>query len=190
MRAPSRTVRRAKDLRRAMSLPELLLWDCLRAGRLGGHRFRRQHPVGPYVLDFFCPSARLAVEVDGSHHDLPESIRHDAKRDRWLAEHEIRVMRIAAHDILDDHGIEGVVTAIAGAAGGAAIPAAYRSSVGTAPPPPPAAVPLPRFAGEDRKAHSVDAADPHPFTGEGDHAKRGGGGAKPMTADPDFEGTP
>ena len=67
-----------------MSLPEVILWDCLRGQRLEGFRFRRQHAVGSYVLDFYCASARLAVEVDGSHHDLPGQIAHDQRRDRWL----------------------------------------------------------------------------------------------------------
>ncbi|HXC26532.1 MAG TPA: DUF559 domain-containing protein [Stellaceae bacterium] len=52
-------------LRRNMSLPEVVLWQALRHGRLAGLRFRRQHPVGPYILDFFCASVRLAIEVDG-----------------------------------------------------------------------------------------------------------------------------
>ncbi|HEY5818673.1 MAG TPA: DUF559 domain-containing protein [Mesorhizobium sp.] len=64
-----------------MSLPEVMLWDCLRAGRLEGLRFRRQHPIGPYVLDFFCAKGRLAVEVDGRHHDHPGEIAHDERRD-------------------------------------------------------------------------------------------------------------
>jgi very-short-patch-repair endonuclease len=120
-----------------MSLPEVKLWDCLRGNRLGGIRFRRQHPVGPFVLDFYCPAARLAVEVDGGHHDHPAHIISDRRRDAWLAERGIRTMRFAATDILHDEALEGVLTMIAKAA---AVP----------PPPPPSAVPLPRFAGEDQ----------------------------------------
>jgi very-short-patch-repair endonuclease len=65
MRAPEKTYERAKRLRRDLSLPEVLLWECLRGGRLQGLRFRRQHPVGPYVLDFYHAQGKLAVEVDG-----------------------------------------------------------------------------------------------------------------------------
>ena len=118
MRAERRTFQRAKRLRRDLSLPEVILWDCLRDRRLKGLRFRRQHPVGPYVLDFFHAEGRLAVEVDGAHHDLPEQIHHDFMRDRWLAERGIRVMRIAATDILDERALEGMLVMIAEAAGG------------------------------------------------------------------------
>ncbi|MBD0414504.1 endonuclease domain-containing protein [Oryzicola mucosus] len=71
MRAPERTVAAARTLRSDMSLPEVLLWEQLRQLRLGGLRFRRQHPIGPYGLDFYCPKARLVVEVDGAHHHVP-----------------------------------------------------------------------------------------------------------------------
>jgi len=99
-----------------MSLPEVILWDCLRGSRLEGHRFRRQHPIGGYILDFYCAAAKLAVEVDGAHHDLPEQIAHDKRRDGWLATQGIRVMRIAATDILDDQACEGILDMIAEAA--------------------------------------------------------------------------
>src|SRR5262249_1953643 len=99
MRAPERTFSRARELRRDLSLPEVLLWDQLRKHRANGLRFRRQHPIGPYILDYYCSSARLAVEVDGAHHDDLGQICHDARRDSWLAERRIRVMRIAAADI-------------------------------------------------------------------------------------------
>jgi very-short-patch-repair endonuclease len=61
-----------RSLRRAMSPPEVVLWRCLRRRQLGGHRFRRQHPLGSYIVDFVCLERRLIVEVDGSHHGLPE----------------------------------------------------------------------------------------------------------------------
>jgi very-short-patch-repair endonuclease len=56
-----------------MTLPEVLLWQELRGGKLDGLQFRRQHPVGPYILDYFCTAARLAVEVDGRGHDEPRN---------------------------------------------------------------------------------------------------------------------
>ena len=90
MRAPDKTFRRARELRRAMSLPEIVLWQALRKGRLAGLRFRRQHPIGPYILDFYCPSARLAVEVDGFAHDSAARVRHDDNRQAWLAQRGIR----------------------------------------------------------------------------------------------------
>src|SRR5262249_17276328 len=66
MRAPALTFKRAHTLRRSMTLPEVILWQELRRSRFKRLRFRRRHPIGPYILDFFCSSARLAVEIDGS----------------------------------------------------------------------------------------------------------------------------
>lgn len=118
MRAERRTFHRAKELRRDLSLPEVILWECLRARRLQGLRFRRQHPVGPYILDFFHAEGRLAAEVDGAQHDLPGQMAHDARRDAWLADHGIHVMRIAASDILNERALEGILVMIADAARG------------------------------------------------------------------------
>lgn len=99
MAAPRRTINRAKDLRRTMSLPEVMLWMRLRGG---DRHFRRQRPVGPYILDFYCAEARLAVEVDGATHDLETQAAHDRRRDAWLAENGIRVLRLPARLILTD----------------------------------------------------------------------------------------
>ena len=82
MRAPTETFKRARTLRRTMTLPELLLWEKLRGRRLNGLRFRRQHPTGPYILDFYCPQAMLGVEVDGLAHEGAEKAARDALRDR------------------------------------------------------------------------------------------------------------
>ena len=117
MRAPTKTFIRAHRLRREMSLPEVLLWRALRGADKQGLRFRRQHPIGPYVLDFYMPAAKLAVEVDGAAHDLPAQARHDEARDGWLAAREIRVMRVNAVDILDARRREDVLRTIAAAAG-------------------------------------------------------------------------
>lgn len=103
MHRPRRdTVIKARDLRSRMSLPEVLVWSALRGRGLGGARFRRQHPVGPYVLDFYCEAARLAVEIDGDQHGDPAQSAHDARRDDWLNRQGIRVMRIPARDVLAD----------------------------------------------------------------------------------------
>ncbi|MGN6486738.1 MAG: endonuclease domain-containing protein [Devosia sp.] len=111
MRGPIITFKRARRLRREMSLPEVVLWGAVRRGRLR-MRFRRQHPVGPYVLDFYCPETRLAVEVDGAVHDLPERALRDERRDAWLAEQGIRVLRFSAAQVLDDRELEGVLALI------------------------------------------------------------------------------
>ena len=92
---------RARDLRRKMTLPEVLLWQRLR-WRPAGLKFRRQHPAGPYVLDFYCHEARLIVEVDGMAHDSEEAAMHDNGRDAALTAKGLRVFRIAAADVLRD----------------------------------------------------------------------------------------
>ena len=118
MRAPDKTFSHARELRRAMSLPEVVLWQALRKRRLAGLRFRRQHPIGPYILDFYCPSARLAIEVDGFAHDTAARVRHDERRQAWLAQQGITVLRIGASDVLKDQRLEAVLVAIERAAAG------------------------------------------------------------------------
>ena len=85
-----------------MSLPEVLLWQELRRGGLDGLRLRRQHPMGPYILDFYCAEHRLAVEVDGEGHGYGHQPQHDARRDAWLASQDLRVLRIDARTVLKD----------------------------------------------------------------------------------------
>ncbi|MBX3568832.1 MAG: DUF559 domain-containing protein [Rhizobiaceae bacterium] len=110
MRGPDRTIRRAKELRADMSLPEVLLWDQLRKLRLAG--FRRQPPAGQYVLDFYCACARLAVEVDGAHHFVESGLAQDRIRDDWLGTRGIEVLRIPATDILDRNAFDGALREI------------------------------------------------------------------------------
>jgi very-short-patch-repair endonuclease len=76
-------VMKARELRRSPTLPEGLLWQQLRT-RPGDLKFRRQHPIGFYVVDFYCPAARLIVEVDGESHGMGNRPARDARRDRWL----------------------------------------------------------------------------------------------------------
>jgi very-short-patch-repair endonuclease len=82
-----------------MTLPEVVLWQQLRR-RPVGLKFRRQHPAGPYVLDFYCEEAGLCVEVDGAGHEFGDNPAADEYRDRWLTETGIRTMRISARDVL------------------------------------------------------------------------------------------
>ena len=94
------TVTKARSLRRSMTLPEVVLWKVLRA-RPEGIKFRRQHPVGPYVLDFYCEAALTGIEVDGMAHDMGENPLRDAQRDAWLAGQDVRMIRIPARDVLE-----------------------------------------------------------------------------------------
>ncbi len=91
----------ARKLRRTMTPPEIALWQIFRQ-RPQGIKFRRQHPIGPYVVDFCCLTARLVVEIDGMVHDRGESPAYDMRRTRFLEERGFTVMRIAASDVLAD----------------------------------------------------------------------------------------
>ncbi|MGH6957977.1 MAG: endonuclease domain-containing protein [Caulobacteraceae bacterium] len=114
MHAPPETVRRARRLRREMTAPEARLWASLRRKAAGGFRFRRQHPLGPYVLDFYCDSARLAVEVDGLIHATEDRPQRDARRDAWLASQGVRTLRITAGEVRDElEGVVGLIVATA-----------------------------------------------------------------------------
>jgi len=88
-------------MRRAMTPPEARLWVHVRRRNLGAP-VRRQHPIGPYILDFYCPAARLAIEVDGLIHDHPDVQARDRQRDSWLAKQGVEVLRIPAIHIRDE----------------------------------------------------------------------------------------
>jgi very-short-patch-repair endonuclease len=96
MRSPDFIRERAKLLRRTMTRPERTLWSLLRRNEQGLH-FRRQHPIGPFILDFYCAAAKLCVEVDGPVHD--DRAASDARRTGWLQSEGIRVLRFTAQDI-------------------------------------------------------------------------------------------
>ncbi|MBX3406805.1 MAG: DUF559 domain-containing protein [Phycisphaeraceae bacterium] len=101
---------RAKALRRAMTGPELRLWAAIRDRQLGGYRFRRQHPFGPYILDFYCTSERLVVEVDGRTHFGNDQQVRDAERTEYLGTYGLRVIRVSNDAVLTN--IEGVLRTI------------------------------------------------------------------------------
>ncbi len=111
MGAPAATIRNARRLRRALSPPEARLWKHLRIRDPGLPVFRRQHPIGPYVLDFYCAAARLAVEIDGQAHDTRERLRRDERRDAWLREQGIAVVRIPAVELMQrfDDCVDSIV---------------------------------------------------------------------------------
>jgi len=87
----------ARALRRAQTDAERALWQHLRGNRLQGHKFRRQHPYGRYILDFVCLEARLVIELDGSQHqDSPT----DRERDAWLEAQGFQILRFWNHEVL------------------------------------------------------------------------------------------
>ena len=85
-----------------MTEAERVLWQAIRSGQLDGLRFRRQHSVGPFVLDFWCPRAKLAVEVDGAVHSDAVQAARDAERTAFLAAYRYRVLRVSNGDVLNN----------------------------------------------------------------------------------------
>jgi len=84
---------RARQLRKAETWAEKLMWRWLRDRRFSRYKFRRQHPVGDYVLDFFCEEAELNIELDGGHHGFPDQQKHDAERENFLKSRGIKTVR-------------------------------------------------------------------------------------------------
>jgi very-short-patch-repair endonuclease len=109
MRTQTISTKRARRMRQSLTGPEVGLWVRLRRRQLGGFRFRRQHPIGPYILDFYCPEARLAVEIDGAGHDHPDQVRHDLRRDEWLALKGIRTLRIPSSWVKSPGAVLGTI---------------------------------------------------------------------------------
>jgi len=100
--------RRARELRRQSTDAESALWRALRSRRLRAYKFRRQHPIDHYVVDFVCLDARLIIEVDGGQH-----ANEDPARERYLREQGFRVLRFWNHDVLANTA--GVLEEIAAA---------------------------------------------------------------------------
>lgn len=100
MRDPERkTKKRAIELRSRMPNAEVILWSRLRRKSLPGFRFRRQHPIGPYIADFACPLSHLVVEVDGGTHSTDEEIAYDCRRDAYMESRGWRVLRVNNQDV-------------------------------------------------------------------------------------------
>jgi very-short-patch-repair endonuclease len=101
---------RRRALRRNISQAEAALWAHLRGRRLAGFKFRRQQPCGPFILDFFCPARRLAIELDGGQHFEPRAERSDARRSRFIAARGIDVLRFSNAQVFRER--EAVLLAI------------------------------------------------------------------------------
>lgn len=116
-------------MRRDLTPAERALWDAPRGRRAGGLRFRCQHPVGPFVLDFFCPAARLVIEVDGAIHE--QQREQDAARTEHLQQYGYRILRFTNDQVIFD--LNAVVEQIILAAQD--IPAEQRTRRKQPPPP-------------------------------------------------------
>jgi very-short-patch-repair endonuclease len=91
---------RAKQLRKHMTDAERALWRHLRSRQLSGHKFRRQQPIGQYVVDFVCLEKRLVIELDGGQHAETDQASYDDERTAWLEQNGYRVLRFWNHEVL------------------------------------------------------------------------------------------
>ncbi|MEO0250316.1 MAG: endonuclease domain-containing protein [candidate division WOR-3 bacterium] len=106
----TRLTQRARALRQQPTDAEKLLWRYLRAKQLGGVNFRRQEPIGKYIVDFVCFSHRLVIELDGGQHARAREQLSDPQRDAWLREQGFKVLRFRDSDVLQNIG--GVIETI------------------------------------------------------------------------------
>jgi very-short-patch-repair endonuclease len=104
---------RARELRKNLTEAEHMLWRHLRLRQLGGCKFRRQQPIGKYIVDFVCFEKRLIVEVDGGQHS--GNINYDSERDAWLEKQEFSVLRFWDNQVLKE--MEAVEEVIMGTLG-------------------------------------------------------------------------
>jgi very-short-patch-repair endonuclease len=105
---------RARRLRRNLTDVERTLWYKLRRDQINGLNFRRQHPMGPYLLDFYCLAIGLAVEVDGGQHNFEQQKDRDEQRTRWLEAKGVRVIRFWNNDVTGNlRGVPGEIARVA-----------------------------------------------------------------------------
>ena len=97
-------------MRNSLTPAEAKLWSLLKNSQVAGRKFRRQHSVGPYVLDFYCPEEKICIELDGAAHFTEAGYEYDAARTEYLNALNIRVIRFENKDALED--AEGVVEEI------------------------------------------------------------------------------
>ena len=100
IKTPPFIVELAKDLRHNMTLSEKKLWSVIRMKQVGGYKFRFQHPLYRYILDFYCHEKRLAIEIDGKIHDSQKE--YDRYRDEFLMSIGIHTLRIKDEDVLNN----------------------------------------------------------------------------------------
>lgn len=107
--------KRSRDLRKNMTDAERKLWSVIRMKQINGLPFYRQKPIGNYIVDFYCPAAKLVIEVDGGQHYEEKNAGYDRRRDEFLKSQGLSVIRFANLDVLKN--IDGVVQAISGKIG-------------------------------------------------------------------------
>jgi very-short-patch-repair endonuclease len=107
---PSKLTPVSKNLRKQATDTEQLLWRYLRAKHFGGLKFRRQQPIGIFIVDFVCFEKRIIIELDGGQHALPEEMKNDNRRDQWFESQGYQVLRFWDNEVLTD--IRGVLEVI------------------------------------------------------------------------------
>jgi very-short-patch-repair endonuclease len=103
--ASSETIERAKELRMNMTPAEAYLWSQLRRKSMNGFRFRRQHPVSRFIVDFYCHAGRLVIEIDGNIHDTSQQKEHDLDRSYELEKLGLRVIRFTNAQVFDENAL-------------------------------------------------------------------------------------
>jgi len=107
----AQSLARRRLFRHHLTDAEAELWKHLRRHQIGGFKFRRQHPCGPFVLDFYCVAKRLAIELDGGQHLEPRGLAYHRRRDAFLAARGITVLRFPCDQVFRE--LEGILVAIA-----------------------------------------------------------------------------
>lgn len=101
---------RRRDLRKKMPQAEILVWWKLRNKQLQGSRFRRQYSIAQFIVDFYCPTAKLAIEIDGETHISEDQENYDKKRQKFIESQGIKVIRFTNSDVYEN--LEGVIEKI------------------------------------------------------------------------------
>ena len=96
----------ARTLRKNQTPQEKILWCLVRNSQIKGLKFRRQYPIGDYIVDFICKDIKLIIEIDGGQHNTPEGIEYDNKRNQYLKNKGYKVLRFWNHEI--DNNLQGV----------------------------------------------------------------------------------
>lgn len=104
------TFQTAKKLRKESTHAEKILWNILRSRKFKGNKFRRQHPVGRYIADYYCHQSKLVIELDGEVHDDEEQKNYDIERDKFMEEVGLNVLRIKNEEVIE--GLESVLDLI------------------------------------------------------------------------------
>lgn len=94
--------RRAKELRERMTPAEQILWEKLRARRINGLHFRRQHPISKYIVDFYCHTIQLVIELDGEIHQKRDQKERDKRREEDLSKLGLHILRFSNQEVLDE----------------------------------------------------------------------------------------